>query len=276
MTKMDDFKGAQGASRDIFEIIHNRRSIRHFTDKPISDDILEKIMEAGIRAPFAAQLYSMIYTRDLEKMKKLRRLGIYLKTKVFITFFIDFRKLEKMIIQRGYTYRSDDAKVLWLGIQDAVLVAENVVLAAEAFGLGSVLLGAPPMYADLISEVLNVPDRVFPVVGLCLGYPDGSVETDVRPRFPLKYSAFEDSYKDLSKDEVKECMKSMDEGFLTQGYYIKVMSKVPLEKGKDDIDSSRYSWSEHISRKFSQGLSGGKEATPPLLEIIRNHGFNLD
>ena len=51
-------------SNDLFEIINNRRSIRKFTEKPITDEILNQILEAGVKAPFAAQLYSIVYTRN--------------------------------------------------------------------------------------------------------------------------------------------------------------------------------------------------------------------
>lgn len=189
-----------------------------------------------------------------------------------MVLLVDFAKLEKIIKQKGYSYDFDDGMALWLAIQDVSLVAGNIILAAEARGLGSVLLGGAPQKADLISDVLGVPDRVFPVVGLCLGYPDPSVETDIRPRFPLELTAFEDTYRDLSDTDIQSCMKGMDEGYLTQGYYMKIVPKVPLENGKEPVDHDRYSWSEHISRKFSRGTRGSLE---PLLSILRRHGFNL-
>jgi hypothetical protein len=184
---------------------------------------------------------------------------------------IDLRRLEKIMTQRNRKYNADDGLVLWLGVQDVSLAAENLILAAESHGLGSVLLGAAPSRAEIISEVFNLPDRVFPVVGLCLGYPDTAEETSVRPRFPLKYSAFEDSYKDLNTDEINECMKQMDEGYISQGYYIKMNAKIPLHDETDDnIGYDTYSWSEHISRKLCRGI---QEET--LISIIKKKGFRL-
>jgi nitroreductase len=262
----------QENSRDIFKIIHNRRSLRKFTDKPISDDILEKLLKAGVRAPFAAQLYSIVYTRDPKKMKI--KCGVYPTTKLLMIFFIDAYKIEKIINKRGYQYDYDDGFLIWLAIQDAILVAENIILAAEALGLGSVLLGSAPLQTELISKMFNVPKRVFPVVGLCLGYPDPSAMFDIRPRFPLKHIAFEDEYKDLGEKEVIECMTAMDEGYITQGYYIKQNAKIPLKKelGEDTIDYDKYSWSEHISRKMCQGIWSKK----PLLELLKENGFELE
>jgi nitroreductase len=252
--------------------MHNRRSIRKFTDKEITKEVLEQILTAGFRAPFAAQLCSIVFTSDKEKMKKFKRIGVYPTTQILMIFFIDYDRMEKIIKARGYENIFDDSMSLWLGIQDATLVIENIILAAEALGLGSVLLGAVPQRADTVSEVFKVPQRVFPVVGLCLGYPDPSVETEIRPRYPLEYSAFEEEYKVLDETEIKECMKSMDEGYITQGYYIKNKAKIPLPEDKEDtIDYDKYSWSEHISRKHLRKGWGDKT----LIDIIREHGFKI-
>ena len=258
-------------SRDLFDVVNNRRSIRHFTEKPVSDSMLDKILKAGIRAPYSAQLYTIVYTRDPEKIKKLRKINVWPSTKLLMIFFVDFRKLGKIILQKGYKYDWDDGSLLLTGIVDVCLVLQNVILAADALGLGSVICGQAPHYADLVSEVCKVPPRVFPVVGLSLGYPDKSVETDIRPRFPLRCSVFEDFYHDLSEKSIQECMRAMDEGYLTQGYYIRIRPKIPLKEGKDQIDYDRYSWSEHICRKFTQG----RLTKETLLERLKKHGFDV-
>lgn len=258
-------------TQDIFEIIHNRRSLRKFTDQPISDEVIATLLKAGVRAPFAFQAYSIVYTRNPEKMKI--KCGVYPTTKLLMIFFIDANRIEKIIHQRGYQYDYDDDYFVWLTIQDVTLAAENIILAAEALGLGSVLLGSAPSQVELISKLFNVPKRVFPVVALCLGYPNPEALFDIRPRFPLEHVAFEDKYKDLTEEEVKECMKAMDEGYITQGYYIKQNAKIPLKKeiGEDKIDYDKYSWSEHISRKISQGRWDKKT----LFTLLSENGFNL-
>ena len=189
---------------DIFKVMHQRRSIRKFSEREISKEDLEKILEAGLRAPFAAQLCSVVYTSDKNKMKEIKGIGIYPTTKILMFFLIDLNRMEKIMKLREHVYDTDDAMTLWLGIQDATLVIENIILAADSLEMGSVLLGVAPQIADILSEVFKIPQRVFPVVGLCLGYPDPSVETDIRPRYPLKYSAFEDSYKELNEEDRRQ------------------------------------------------------------------------
>lgn len=257
-------------SNTVFDVINNRRSIRKYLDKPVSDEILAQILEAGFRAPFAAQLCSVIYTHSREKMKDAG-IGIYPTAPVHFIFFIDLARMEKIMKKRGHEYGSDDMFTIWLGMQDVALAIQNLTLAAESLGLGSVLYGMTPARADTIAETFKVPKRVFPVVGMSLGYPDPTEETEIRPRFPLEMSAFEDEYRHHTDDDIEICMKKMDEGYIAQGYYIKSRIKVPLGDKEDTIGFDRYSWSEHISRKFRSPNRRGD----PLLEILRRHGFNL-
>lgn len=256
--------------KDIFEIMHDRRSIRKFLDKPVPDEVLSMILEAGLRAPFAAQLCSIVYTRDQGKAKSLG-IGSYPTAPLFLVFFIDFRRLEKIMAARDHHYMFDDMMALWLGVQDVSLVVENVTLAAEALGMGSVLLGVAPIRAKRIAQMFNVPKRVFPVVGMNIGYPDSADETEVRPRFPLHQSVFEDEYREHTVDDIQECMREMDEGYLAQGYYIKKRIKVPLDDQEDNIGFDKYSWSEHISRKFRHR----RWEDNPLFSILKENGFNF-
>ncbi|MHA3964745.1 MAG: nitroreductase family protein [Candidatus Thorarchaeota archaeon SMTZ1-45] len=254
----------------VLKLIHNRRSIRQYLDRPVSDKILKKILEAGFRAPFAAQLCSVIYTRDHERMKKAG-IGVYPTAPVHMIFFIDFCRLEKVMAHRGHEYGYDDMMAIWLGMQDVVLMIENLTIAAESLGLGSVLYGLTPLRADSIAETFNIPKRVFPVVGMSVGYPDSAEGTEIRPRFPLEMAAFEDEYRHHTDEDIKICMKKMDEGYLAQGYYIKSQTKVDLIDKEDTIGFDMYSWSEHISRKFRSAYRQGD----PLLDILRRHGFDL-
>jgi hypothetical protein len=66
-------------------------------------------------------------------------------------------------------------------------------------------------------------------------------------------------------------MKAMDEGYITQGYYIKQNAKIPLKSGEDTIDYDKYSWSEHITRKVTQGFW----SLETLNEILRRKGFDV-
>jgi len=106
---------------------------------------------------------------------------------------------------------------------------------------------------------------------MSVGYPDPAEETEIRPRFPLEMAAFEDEYRDHTDQDIKSCMKVMDEGYIAQGYYIKSRTKVDLIDKEDTIGFDTYSWSEHISRKFRNAF----RREGPLLDILQRHGFDL-
>jgi nitroreductase len=255
---------------DISEVINERRSVRRFLDRPVTDEVLKGLFQAGSRAAFAAQLCSVVYTRDRGKMAKLG-IGAYSSAPVLLIFLVDLCRMEKIIEARGHRYDYDDMMTLWLGIQDVSLFVQNMTLAAEALGLGSVLLGMAPSRANRITEAFKVPKRVFPVVGMSLGYPDPSEETEVRPRFPIEMTASEDQYRDHTKEDIEACMKQMDEGYLAQGYYIRKNAKIPLTTEEDTIGYDHYSWSEHISRKMCQG----RWTDHPLSRILEDRGFYI-
>ncbi|MHA2264800.1 MAG: nitroreductase family protein, partial [Candidatus Thorarchaeota archaeon] len=241
-----------------------------FLDKPVSDETLSMILEAGMRAPMTAQLCSVVYTRDWERIKSLR-IAAYKTSPLLLIFLVDFHRLEKMMKKKEYKYGYDDLMSLWLGLHDVLLAVENLTIAAEALGLGSVLLGLTPLRSKEITAAFNLPERVFPVIGLNLGYPDPVEDTEIRPRFPIEFTTFEDEYVRITESGLKECMNGMDEGFLAQRYYIKERTKVPLEDTEDTIDFDRYSWSEHLSRKFRSVRWKGE----PFLSILERHGFRF-
>ena len=102
------------------------------------------------------------------------------------------------------------------GLQDAVLMAENLVMAAESVGMGSCFIGNTPYRAEKIIEKFKLPPRVFPLVELAVGYP--AENPPPRPRYPLDYFLFEDQYPEFTDDQIKRAMRVMDEGYMAQDY----------------------------------------------------------
>lgn len=235
---------------DFFEIINNRRSIRNFTDKPIPEEIIKKVLTAGVRATYSAQLCSIVYTSDPEKIRTLRKTGVYPTTKTLLIFLIDIRKLERLLSFYGRKHSLDHQVSVWLGLQDVILVVENILLAAESLGLSSVLLERIPIHSKLVSEVFEIPSRVIPAIGMSLGYEDPSIKTEIRPRYPFETVVFEDSYRDISEYEMNSCMEIMDSGTFKGEFYIKERVKALLKQKKEESDFSPFSWLDHVERKF--------------------------
>src|SRR4030067_3415905 len=127
------------SSNQIMEAMLNRKSIRKYTEEMPSDEVVQSVVCAGQQAPFAAQLCSVLLTR-----KK----GVPFGAPLLFTICVDLHRMELIMSKRGWKKVTNDLSMLFFGIQDASLMAENMVNAAERFGLGSCFLGAAPYFAD--------------------------------------------------------------------------------------------------------------------------------
>ena len=244
----------------VLQTLLSHRSVRKYTLQKPTDEVLQTIVRAGQQAPFASQLYSVLLTR------KKAPYGAPL----WFTICVDLYKLERFMKIRGWEVVSNDLSMLFFGIQDAALMAENMVIAGESLGLGSCFLGNTPYQAARIRKKYDLPLRVFPLVELIMGYP--AEEFPPRPRFPLEYTLFEDRYPEMNDEMVQRAMKVMDDGYLAQGYYVKQKAKIRLENArKETFTYENYSWTEHISRKWGQWLTDPQE----LLEQLEQCGFRI-
>jgi len=190
---------------------------------------------------------------------------------LLFTICFDMHKLEKIMRKRNWPTGSCDLLLLTFGWQDAVLMSENLVIAAESLGMGSCFIGSAPFRAKTIIKEYNLPERVFPIVQLTVGFPDENPPT--RPRYPLDYFLFEDRYPELTDQMVDGAMKEMDDGYLAQDYYRGIDYMVPLENDREETFTfEKYSWTEHMGRKWGQWGPSPKV----LLEALNACGFDLN
>jgi nitroreductase len=238
----------------------NRKSVRKYKPDMPGDEIIETVVRAGQQAPFASQLYSVILSRK-EK-------GQYGAPLTF-TILADLYKLERFMAIRGWSVVTNDLSLLLFAVQDASYMAQSMVIAAESMGLGSCFLGAAPYRAEQMKERYKLPDRVFPVVQLVMGYPDE--ERPLRPRYPLWFSLFEEEYPAFTDEQVSEAMKVMDDGYRAQDYYKRMKGRIHLDNREDIYDEDSYSWTEHISRKWGQWYRSPSD----LIRNLKICGFDI-
>lgn len=247
----------------VLQTLLDHRSIRRYRGKMPSDEVIETVVRAGQQAPFAFQCYSVLMSRKVEQNPY--------KAPLLFTICLDPHKFELIMARRDWKLILNDLGFLVLGIQDAALMAENMVVAGRSLGLGSCFLGSAPYRAEEIAKEYDLPERVFPLVQLVMGYP--AEDPPTRPRYPLAYTLFEDEYPALDQDLVSEVMRIMDEGYLAQGYYQNLKAKIRLEDGREETFSyDDYSWTEHICRKLGQWDPDPKE----LLEQFEKRGFFIN
>ena len=195
----------------VIETMLSRKSIRRYKGEVPSDQIITTIVQAGQQAPFA-----LLLSRNKENHPY--------EAPLMFTICIDSYKFELIMAKRNWNKIMNDLFLLILGIQDASLLSENMVIAAESLGLGSCFIGDTPYYANKIIQNYKLPKRVFPLVQLVMGYP--AEDPPIRPRYPLNFTLFESEYPRLEEDVIMNAMRVMDEGFLNQDYYQRRKAKI--------------------------------------------------
>jgi nitroreductase len=246
----------------VVQTLLTRKSIRKYTDRVPSDEVAETVVRAGQQAPFAYQMGSLLLSRD--------RAHNPFQAPLFFTVCVDSHRHEVIMARRNWRMVQNDLSLLLFGIQDATLMAENMVIAAESAGLGSCFLGGIPYQAAKIVRQYKLPSRVFPLVGLAMGYP--AEDPPPRPRYPLDLALFEGEYPEFSDEQVQRAMAEMDEGYLNQGYYRYGRDRIPLEGGREETFAyDNYSWTEHISRKTGQWM----QSPDALLAEFAKCGFHI-
>jgi len=140
--------------REFLEIIYRRRSVRKYEKKPIPDDVLNAILEAGRLAPTARNLqpWHFIVVRNPEVRRKL----------IFRDWNSFIGEAPVVIVGCG------EADKKW-AVVDVAIALENMVIAAEALGLGSCWIGA--FEEEEVKRVLGIPDHLKVVAMITLGYP---------------------------------------------------------------------------------------------------------
>jgi nitroreductase len=192
----------------VIDQIHRHRSIRKYRSDPVPHDLLNKVLEAGIRASSSGnmQTYSIIVTGEQTLREQLYKAhfeqNMVLQAPLLITFCADFHRMRQWLRISNAPDNFDNFMSFMIAAIDAILVSQNVALAAESVGLGICYLGSTFSNCDQVGRILDLPDNVVPVVGFTLGYPDE--DPALRDRLPMDGLVHYETYHDYSDDRVAE------------------------------------------------------------------------
>jgi nitroreductase len=118
---------------------------------------------------------------------------------VFLVFCGDARRLERLGALRGHQADNGKLEGFFNAVVDAALVLQTFILAAETAGLGCCAISAIRNYPDAVAQTLDLPDKVFPIAGLCVGYP--AAAGHISMRLPLDVTLHKDRYNESCRDE---------------------------------------------------------------------------
>lgn len=202
----------------VLEQMKKHRSIRKYKNKEISDSDLNLILEAGISASSSGnmQSYSVIVTKDKVVKEKMMKAhfdqSMLMDAPVFLTFCADFNRMRLWLADSNAPMNFDNFMSFMIASIDAILVSQNVALAAESLGLGICYMGTTLASCEEIGNVLGCPSHVVPVVGFSLGYPDEAPAE--RKRLPLHALVHREVYQDYDASTIREIYKEREvEGF---------------------------------------------------------------
>lgn len=189
------------------EFFNNRRTIRKYKNKEISDKLLTEMIEAASHAPTTGnmQLYSVIITRDPERKHALAPAHFNQPSvegaNVVLTFCADFNRFIRWCEVSNADPGYDNFQSFVTAILDTTIFAQQFCTIAEMNGLGCCYLGTTTYNAPQIAELLNLPDFVVPVTTLTVGYPEG--EAPLSDRIPVEAIMHHESYSDYSDERIK-------------------------------------------------------------------------
>lgn len=165
------------------------RTIRAYTSAPVSQEVLDKLLMAGVRASNTGniQSYSVVVTQAAEMKARLAPLHfnqpMVTSAPVLLTFCVDYNRLAAWCEARGTSCGHLNLMGFYNATLDVMLFAQNVAVAAEDAGLGYCFLGTVLYNLEGVIRELSLPRGVMPILTMSLGYP--SETPSLRPRLPL-------------------------------------------------------------------------------------------
>lgn len=188
------------------ETVKNRRSIRKYAGKPVDEELLRRLLEVSERTQTMGnmQLYSVVVTRSEEMKKRLApahfNQPMVQTAPVVLTFCIDLRRFSKWCELRKAEPGYNNFEWFVTGSVDALLAAQTFCVAAEEKGLGICYLGTTTYNPQMIIEALELPELVFPITTVTVGWP---AETPAQvDRLPLEAIVHEETYHDYTPEDI--------------------------------------------------------------------------
>lgn len=204
----------------VMDVLMKRKSVRAYEESEISPEVRAEIVKATLRAPTAGNLmlYSIVDVTD-QTMKD--KLAVTCDNQPFIArapmvwvFLADYQRwydyflasgVEGLGAQRKMSMQRPREGDLFLACCDALIAAQNAVIAAESFGIGSCYIGDIMERYEVHREMLDLPQYVFPICMLVFGYPtQQQKDQEYTPRFDEKFVVFENRYHRLGREEFDE------------------------------------------------------------------------
>ena len=252
---------SESLTSETIELLHNRVSIRNYSDEPVPDAHVEALLSAAFRAPTSSniQSYSVVVVREKDILAELYPIvgnqPHVRDAPVFLCFCADLTRMEYAIAERGGSMDNNPLEIGLVASIDASLLGMSAYLTAESLGLRGLMIGAVRNNPTKVAEILNLPRRVYVVFGMVLGWP---AEAPLqKPRMDQGMTVHFDQYGN-QKDarDLGDQLGTYDEQL--SGHYNSI--------GKD---TTRDSWTNDIHAKFAN------PSRMDLRDKLKERGFDF-
>jgi nitroreductase/FMN reductase [NAD(P)H] len=256
----EDLSGLDGLARIAVHRVHRR-----WLARDVSRDLLRLLCACALSAPSKSDLQQgdILVIRDVAKRNAIAGLLPEMPwvsdAPVFLVFLANGRRLPEISRMRGKPFPNDHLDLFFNATVDAAIVMTTFLHAAEAAGLGCCPISVIRDHARVISEMLELPEKVVPVAGMCVGWP--AEEGGITPRLPLDVTVHEERFTES------------DLAGKIDAYDHRRAATRPYRNQRDTDRFGRsefYGWSEDKARQYAVPLRTEFGA------FVRNKNFNLD
>ena len=241
--------------------IQNRTSIRKYSSREVSDELLNRLLEEAERTPTMGnlQLYSVVITRREEGKKALApahfNQPMVTGAPVVLTICADYRRTTLWAKNRKAHPGYDNILSFMNAATDALLFTQTFCNLAEEEGLGTCFLGTTVYMPKMIIDTLKLPKLVMPVATITLGWPDE--QPALSERLPLRSIIHQETFEDYTPEKIDD-FYAEKENLEVNKEFVRINNVEALAQVFTDI---RY------TKKDCETMSKG------LLDALKNQGF---
>jgi nitroreductase/FMN reductase [NAD(P)H] len=237
---------------------------RRYEPRPVAPELLRLLFACALSAPSKSDLQQadIVHVADRAKVQAITDtipdMPWIARAPVLLVFCANNRRLRQLGAWRGKPFVNEHLDHFMNAAVDAALVMMSFIRAAEAVGLGACPVSHVRNHADVVTRLLALPEGVFPVAGLTVGYP--AEPGRITPRLPLDVTVHVDRYDESALRERIEAYDRRRDAIL------------PYRKQRSAdryADVPFYGWSEDKARQY---------AVPERVDFgdyIRRQGFSL-
>ncbi len=259
-------RGAAVAAGETIAGLLARRSQRRYTDREVAPELLDVLLACAQSAPTKSNLqqYSIVVVADAGARARLQELcpaTDWLRAcPIFLVFCADMRRNQRVAGFRGHGHANNNMDTLLNAIVDAALALQCFITAAESAGLGCAPISEVRNRIAELSDVLGLPDGVFPISGLTAGWP--ALPGYVNQRLPPEVVIHRERYDDAG-------LEAEIEGYDRRRHEIFPIPPARQRHTDKYGVAEICTWSENVARQLSVPERAG------FRDFLTSRGFDL-